>query len=1024
MSLSFLFFFSLFSSLALPGYLYAGTDLPRQDINISFDPAQAKMTGHSVVTVPPDTPLQLYLDKLENVTVLSRQDDSQRKLQADDKNILTLPAQAAEQTVELSWQLTTTTGGHSLGNLISPDGITLTGFWHPVSDGDMLYSLTAVLPEGFSGVSEGEKLSLAAQKGKRVLKASSSQPLQSINFAAGPYRVSSLRVGKTSVFTYFFKEDAGLSAGYLNKAAEYIRHYEKLIGPFPYPRYSIVENRLPTGYGMPTFTLLGQAVVRLPFIKDTSLGHEILHSWFGNAVRTDSTGNWCEGLTTYLADQWYAADRGEGSRYRKDQLMRYASYVHSNNITALIDFQHGGDSQPMARKMRAIGYDKGSMFFHMLRREIGDGAFFKALKKLSTDFRYKKIGWTDLELLFSSSADRNLSPFFGQWLLRNDIPNLSVTEAVIEQKNGQSQLSFHLVQDNVAPYRLQVPVVVKTLQGETREIVPVDSPDQQVTVTTDNLPTQLLIDPEYDLMRGLQEDEHSPTWTQFMGADQKTVVLPPTDKLERYLPLVAGLERMGCTLITAEELKNSTLDQGSFLFLGSSAHTRGLFGKFEHPERGFALDVRKNPLNPEQVMVLVFSSSTEETSRVVRKLSHYGKYSFLRFSGGRVSQKETTSSADGIQRHLLAPPDGIPVQRVKDFSAIIDDISRSDVVYIGEMHTDYGSHLLQLQIIQVLYEKNPNLAIGMEMFPRTSQQALDNYINGTITDEKDFLKQSNYFKVWGYDYRMYRYIIGYAEKNRIPLVGLNLDKEIVSTVFSKGSTDELSKEQIARVAAERDLDLPGYRKRLTTVHALHDNAPHGSNFNGFLQAQSMWDETMAESIVNYLQAHPDKQMVVIAGTGHVYKDSAIPPRVSRRMKVSQSVLIADNGMDRGMEEGKKLDYLMFAKSIDLSPAGKIGVMLEEIKKTDDTPAHLKIIQISPHGKGKEAGLKDNDIIEAVDDYPVVTIGDLKAGLLDREPGDSVVLKIARGDKTLDIEVELSNMEMSSMMMPPGHPEKK
>jgi len=180
---------------------------------------------------------------------------------------------------------------------------------------------------------------------------------------------------------------------------------------------------------------------------------------------------------------------------------------------------------------------------------------------------------------------------------------------------------------------------------------------------------------------------------------------------------------------------------------------------------------------------------------------------------------------------------------------------------------------------------------------------------------------------------------------------------------------------------------------------------------------------MAESIVNYLQTNPDKRMVVIAGTGHVYKDSGIPPRVARRMKTRQSVLIADNGMDSGMEEGKQLDYLMFSESINLPPAGKIGVVLNEIKSSGDKPGQVLIIQISPHGKAGQAGLMENDIILAIDDFPVTTVGDLKAALMDKNPGDTVNLNIRRKDTTLNIKVELTNMDKSTMKMPPGHPKK-
>jgi uncharacterized iron-regulated protein len=1004
----------------LPVTVYATISQLKQEITISFDLDRAILHGNSILTLPADTPLQLYAGDLQQVTAKIDKDP----LTPENKTIVVQPA-PEERMITLSWQLQADKHG-STGNLITKKGITLTGFWHPMADRDMLFSLTAYLPRGFSGVTEAENLQTTRKKGKSVLKAAYPHPLRSINFAGGPFMIKSRKAGTTTVYTYFFKEDAGLAAAYLNRAVTYIKRYEKLLGPFPFKRYSIVENRLPTGYGMPTFTLLGQAVVRLPFIKDTSLGHEILHSWFGNSLMTDGTGNWCEGLTTYLADLSYAADAGKETEYRKNQLLRYQSYVHPDNITALIDFRHGSDSQPMAKKMRAIGYDKSSMVFHMLRREIGDDLFFNALRELYAQKKFTRIGWTDIETRFSETAGRDLSGFFGQWLLRRDVPNLDVQSMAVEQKEGKSELSFILIQNNEAPYRLRIPVVITTMNGESRKTLSVDSLREKVTVTVDSLPTKLVIDPDYDIMRSLGPAESYPNWMQFMGAEKKTVVLPDKKDMEIYMPLIAHFERSGCQLVTAVELKNKDLTRGSFVFLGNSRHTRGLFGDPKLPTKGCTVDVHRNPLSNDGVMVLVASASTRETTKIVRKLNHYGKYTYLHFENGRIVDKRTAPSVNGIIEPLLSPPSGMPVQNIRDFSAIVDDLAKSRVIYVGEMHTDYSSHILQLQIIQALHARSPDLMIGMEMFPRSSQAALDNFINGTVNDEREFIRNSRYFKVWGYDYRMYRDIIGYARAQKIPLIGLNLDKEIVSEVFKSGHTDTLSPEQLEEVAAERDLELPGYRKRLQAVHNMHGRRTDaGTGFSGFLQAQSMWDETMAESIVMALRDNPEKKMVVIAGTGHVYKDSAIPPRVARRMDVRQSVVAADNGVDRGLTRGKLLDYLMFTAPVELTPAGKIGIVLNEIKADaeKEIPAQVEIIQVSPHGKAGTAGIRPGDIILAIDGFPVTTVGDLKAGLMDKEPGDQVTLKLKRDDQVLEIKVELSNMDRAAMRMPPGHPKK-
>jgi hypothetical protein len=57
-----------------------------------------------------------------------------------------------------------------------------------------------------------------------------------------------------------------------------------VFGPYPFPKFAVVENFFPTGYGFPSYTLLGSTILRLPFILNTSLGHEIAHCWWGNGV--------------------------------------------------------------------------------------------------------------------------------------------------------------------------------------------------------------------------------------------------------------------------------------------------------------------------------------------------------------------------------------------------------------------------------------------------------------------------------------------------------------------------------------------------------------------------------------------------------------------------------------------------------------------------------------------------------------------------------------------------------------------
>ena len=154
----------------------------------------------------------------------------------------------------------------------------------------------------------------------------------------------------------------------------------ELFGPYPFPKFAVVENFFPTGYGFPSYTPLGSTILRLPFILSTSLGHEIAHCWWGNGVLVDyESGNWSEALTTYVSDYLYAGTArrpGRAKDYRLQALRNYTTLVPPAKDFPLARFT--GRIDPATK---AVGYDKGMMVFHMLRRRPWDeDAFWGALR--------------------------------------------------------------------------------------------------------------------------------------------------------------------------------------------------------------------------------------------------------------------------------------------------------------------------------------------------------------------------------------------------------------------------------------------------------------------------------------------------------------------------------------------------------------------------------------------------------------------------------------------------------------------
>ena len=139
----------------------------------------------------------------------------------------------------------------------------------------------------------------------------------------------------------------------------------------------------------------------------------------------------------------------------------------------------------------------------------------------------------------------------------------------------------------------------------------------------------------------------------------------------------------------------------------------------------------------------------------------------------------------------------------------------------------------------------------MEMFQRPFQGVVDAYIEGGI-DEKAFLKGTEYFKRWGFDYSLYRPILLFAKSRKIPVVALNQRREIVDKVFRGGLNSIRRKKKVA-VPSGMDFSDEGYRKRLAKVFREHAGS-RTENFDFFYQDQILWDETMSESITQFLKA--------------------------------------------------------------------------------------------------------------------------------------------------------------------------
>ena len=232
-------------------------------------------------------------------------------------------------------------------------------------------------------------------------------------------------------------------------------------------------------------------------------------------------------------------------------------------------------------------------------------------------------------------------------------------------------------------------------------------------------------------------------------------------------------------------------------------------------------------------------------------------------------------------------------------------LKKNRIILVGEHHTNKKHHRAQLSVIRALKEAGVQVAIGLEMFRNDSQAELDRWTSGDL-DEKRFEKI--FYDNWGYPWPAYRMIFEYARDHKIPMIGLNVPREITRQVSREGFTS-LSEEQkgkLAEVSCIVDQQYMNYIRKAFGGHG------HGQlNFIYFCEAQMVWDSAMAVYSLDYLKRHPEAVVVILTGTGHAQK-GAVPRQIRIRSNLSYAVILPEisGRIDPQTITAKDADYII------------------------------------------------------------------------------------------------------------------
>jgi aminopeptidase N len=329
--------------------------------------------------------------------------------------------------------------------IIWEKGVYLAGstYWVPsFDDGLVTFNLTTTAPLDWRTVSVGKRTLDEKKENVHIDTWDSSTPQEEVFLIAAPFHEYTYSMGAVDAMAFLRTPDEGLANKYLETTAQYMEMYRKLVGPYPYTKFALVENFWETGYGMPSFTLLGEKIIRFPFILHSSYPHELLHNWWGNSVYIGfEKGNWCEGITAYMADHLIKEQRNQAEEYRRATLQKYTNYVNPENDFPLNKFLSRKDEAS-----ESIGYGKSSMFFHMLRRKVGDELFVKGFQKFNRDNKFKRASFDDIRTAFEEVTEKDLKWFFDQWINRIGAPEIVLENVKIKNVRDFNNVSFTLKQ--------------------------------------------------------------------------------------------------------------------------------------------------------------------------------------------------------------------------------------------------------------------------------------------------------------------------------------------------------------------------------------------------------------------------------------------------------------------------------------------------------------------------------------------------------------------------------------------------
>jgi len=223
---------------------------------------------------------------------------------------------------------------------------------------------------------------------------------------------------------------------------------------------------------------------------------------------------------------------------------------------------------------------------------------------------------------------------------------------------------------------------------------------------------------------------------------------------------------------------------------------------------------------------------------------------------------------------------------------VLKPLREADVIYVGEVHDDAAHHAFEAKLIQTLVRAELPFVVGWEMFDRSQQALLDQWDRHRLSRPQLF-QATGFQRTWAVYSPWYGRILEETRGSGIANLALNAPPVLVHKV-ARGEV--LTPEENAQMPRGFDVEKGAFRN-FASMMGPHPGAAT-DNLHRLFAAQSVWEQTMAASIVNVRTQHPGTKVVVLTGRGHLQGGFGIPFYVAQKANVRQLVLFPRGQADR------------------------------------------------------------------------------------------------------------------------------